>query len=407
MHISWLHKGLLLGLLVFLPYLGISQSSEQKVLEAKRARIQKEIKEMNRLLFQEKKEKGNVLDQLDALDQKINKSQELIKVTNQQANLLNRQINANVRKISKLREELKALKEEYATLIQNSYQNKTDENRIMFLLSAENFFQAFKRLQYIKQYTKYRKNQGEQIVARTQELTDLNKDLVAQRKIKDQLVQENTQVKNQLAKEVASQKDLLKSIRSNESKYAKIISDKQKESKRIDREIDRLIKSAIASSNKKTGGKSSSKFELTPEAKLIANNFSANKGKLIWPVEKGVKSQGYGLYADKLYPGIKHQNNGVTITTDKGEKARAIFEGEVIEIMSLRTGQKGVYVRHGNYISMYFNLASVYVKKGDKVKVKESIGEIYTNALNNETKLKFYLYQNTVKLNPEQWIYQM
>ncbi|TKD65055.1 murein hydrolase activator EnvC [Flavobacterium sp. ASW18X] len=384
-----------------------AQTSEQKALEAKRARLQKEIKEMNRLLFKEKKQKGNVLEQMDALDQKINKRQELIKVTNQQANLLNRQINANVRKISKLREDLKQLKEEYAVLIQKSYQNKTDENRIMFLLSSENFFQAYKRMQYIKQYTKYRKEQGEAIVTRTNELTTLNQDLVQQRKVKDQLIAENKQVKDQLSKEVTSQKELLKSIRSNESKYAKVIEDKQRETRRIDREIERLIKNAIVSSNKKKGSKNVAKFELTPEAKLLANNFSSNKGKLIWPVEKGVKSQGFGVYADKLYPGIKHQNNGVTITTDKGEKARAIFEGEVIEIMTLRTGQKGVYIRHGDYISMYFNLANVYVKKGQKVTSKQTLGEVYTNALNGDTKLKFYLYQNATKLNPEHWIYQM
>ncbi|NJB37118.1 murein hydrolase activator EnvC family protein [Croceivirga sp. JEA036] len=384
-----------------------AQTSEQKALEAKRARLQKEIKEMNRLLFKEKKQKGNVLEQMDALDQKINKRQELIKVTNQQANLLNRQINANVRKISKLREDLKQLKEEYAVLIQKSYQNKTDENRIMFLLSSENFFQAYKRMQYIKQYTKYRKEQGEAIVTRTNELTTLNQDLVQQRKVKDQLIAENKQVKDQLSKEVTSQKELLKSIRSNESKYAKVIEDKQRETRRIDREIERLIKNAIVSSNKKKGSKNVAKFDLTPEAKLLANNFSSNKGKLIWPVEKGVKSQGFGVYADKLYPGIKHQNNGVTITTDKGEKARAIFEGEVIEIMTLRTGQKGVYIRHGDYISMYFNLANVYVKKGQKVTSKQTLGEVYTNALNGDTKLKFYLYQNATKLNPEHWIYQM
>lgn len=405
-------KNKLAHILFFVVLLGgafsaYSQTSEQKALEAKRARLQNEIKEMNRLLFKEKKQKGNVLEQMEALDQKINKRQELIKVTNQQANLLNRQINANVRKISKLREDLKHLKEEYAVLIQKSHQNKTDENRIMFLLSSENFFQAYKRMQYIKQYTKYRKEQGEAIVLRTNELTTLNQDLVQQRKVKDQLVLENKQVKDQLSKEVASQKELLKSIRSNEDKYAKVIADKQKEARRIDREIERLIKSAIASSNKKKGSKNVAKFELTPEAKLLASNFSSNKGKLIWPVEKGVKSQGFGVYADKLYPGIKHQNNGVTITTDKGEKARAIFEGEVIEIMTLRTGQKGVYVRHGDYISMYFNLANVYVKKGQKVNSKQTLGEVYTNALNGDTKLKFYLYQNATKLNPEHWIYQM
>jgi len=384
-----------------------SQTSEQKALEAKRERLQREIKEMNRLLFAEKKERGSVLEQMDALDRKINIKQELIRVTNQQSNLLNRQINSNVRSIGKLREDLELLKKDYAQLIQKSYQNKSQENRLMFLFSSQNFFQAFKRLQYMKQYTKFRKKQGEAIITKTQELAQLNKDLVVQRKIKDQLLAENKKVKNELFKEITSQKDLLKSIRLNESKYATAIDDKKKETRRINREIEALIRAAIASSNKSTGSKSAAKFALTPEAKLIANNFSANRGKLIWPVEKGVKSHGFGKYKDKVYPGITHENNGVTIATDKGAQARAIFEGEVITIFTNKMGVKGVYLRHGNYISMYYNLAKVYVQKGDKVGVKESLGEIYTNRFNGATSLKFYLYQDTQKLNPENWIYQL
>ena len=403
---KWSHI-ILLFLLCGMPLASLGQTSEQKALEAKRERLQKEIKEMNRLLFAEKKEKGNVLEQMDALDRRINIKQELIRVTNQQSNLLNRQINSNVRSIGKLREDLELLKKDYAQLIQKSYQNKSQENRLMFLLSSQNFFQAFKRLQYMKQYAKFRKKQGEDIVTKTEELTRLNTDLVAQRKVKDELLAENRRVKNQLFKEITSQKDLLKSIRQNESKYAAAIDEKKRETRRINREIEALIKAAIASTNKKSGSSSSAKFALTPEAKLIANNFSANKGKLIWPVEKGIKSQGFGVYADKVYPGIKHENNGVTIATDKGAQARAIFEGEVITIFTNKMGVKGVYLRHGNYISMYYNLAKIYVQKGDKVAAKESLGEIYTNRFNGTTSLKFYLYQDTKKLNPENWIYRL
>ncbi|THV61196.1 peptidase M23 [Flagellimonas alvinocaridis] len=385
-----------------------AQTSEQKALEAKRERLQQEIKEINRLLFAERKEKGTILDQMEALDNKINVRQELIRVTNQQSNLLNRQINVNIRNISKLREDLKVLKEDYAQLIQNTYQNKSQNNRLMFLLSAENFFQAFKRLQYMQQYAKHRKKQGEGIILKTEELAKLNQDLVMQRKEKDQLLAENTKAKNELSREVEAQRDLLRSVRQNEAKYTSAIAEKQKEARRIDREIERLIKSAIASSNKSSGKSTSAvKFALTPEAKLVADNFSANKGRLIWPVENGIKSQGYGVYADKIYPGIKHQNNGVTITTDKGGQARAIFEGEVIAIISVPGGSKGVTVKHGNYISTYYNLSKLYVKKGDKVVAKEVLGDVYTNRFDGTTKLKFYLYQDSNRLNPEDWIYQL
>ncbi|MCK0132768.1 MULTISPECIES: peptidoglycan DD-metalloendopeptidase family protein [Arenibacter] len=398
---------------IHLSNITMAQTNEQKALESKREQLQKEISEINRLLFAEKKEKGNVLEQMEAMDQKINVRQQLIRVTNQQSNLLNRQINTNVRNIGKLRNDLAFLKEEYGNMIQKSYQNKSRQSRLMFLLSSENFLQAFKRFQYMKQYTQYRKEQGEQIVAKTDELTQLNKDLSEQRKEKDKLVAENTQIKNQLYKEIQSQKDLLKSIRKNESKYAKAIENKKKEAKRIDEQIERLIRSAIAASNREaskstnTTATSSSKFVLTPEATIVANNFSANKGKLIWPVEKGIKRQGFGVYNDAVYPGIKHESNGVIIATDEGSKARAIFEGEVIAILSVPGGNKGVQIKHGNYISTYYNLSRVFVKKGDKVNTKSDLGDIYTSKSSGTTQLKFYLYKDTTRLNPEEWIYQL
>lgn len=384
-----------------------AQSSEQKALEAKRAQIQKEIREMNRLLSEEKAEKGNVLEQMEVLDQKINMRQELIRVTNRQSNLLNRQINANVRKISKLREDLELLKQDYAKLIVNSYQQRSNQNRLLFLLSSDDFFQAFKRLKYMKQYAEFRKRQGEEIQGKTEQLTTLNKDLVNQRKVKDQLLAENRTVKSQLSKEITSQKELLKTIRANESKYTQAIQTKRKEARRIDQEIEKLIRSAIASSNKKSGKSGTRTFSLTPEAQALASSFTANKGRLIWPVENGVKSQGFGVYADKIYPGIKHQNNGVTISTNQGERARAIFDGEVIDVRTTKTGRKAIFIRHGNYISTYYNLTNTYVKSGDRVTAREELGEVHTDKSNGLTKLKFYLYQDTKKLNPEEWIYQL
>ena len=386
-----------------------SQTSEQKALEEKREQLQNEIREINRLLLSEKKERGTVLDQMEALDKKITVRQQLIRVTNQQANLLNRQINTNIRNISKLKGELQEVKEEYARMIQKSYQNKSKQNRLMFLLSSESFYQAFKRLQYMKQYTDYRKEQGEQILAKTEELTRFNMDLNEERKVKEVLLAQNTKAKDQLFSEIQEQKALLGTIRQNESKYAKAIEDKKREARKIDQQIENLIRSAIAASNKEAGksSNSSSKFVLTPEATIVANNFSANKGKLIWPVEKGIKSQGFGIYNDAVYPGIKHQSNGVIIATDPGSKARAIFEGEVIAILAVPGGNKGVQVKHGNFISTYYNLAELYVKKGDKVKIKDELGIIYTNQSNGQTRLKFYLYQDTSRLNPEEWVYRL
>ena len=388
---------------------GHAQTGEQKALEARKERLENEIREINRLLLAQKEQRGSVLDQMDALNQKINRQQQLIRITNQQSNLLNRQINTNIRQISKLRSDLEALKADYAQMIRKSYENRSQQNRLLFLMSSTSFFQAFKRLQYMKQYTQFRKKQGEEILIKTEELSTLNNDLTRQRKEKELLIAQNRRVKNELTREVESQQALLKTIRRNESAYASEIDKKRKEARAIERQIENMIRTAIAASNRESGKTttSPSKFALTPEATLIANNFSANKGRLIWPVEKGIKKQGYGVYADALYPGIKHRSNGVIIAADEGSDARAVFEGEVIAVLAVPGGNKGVQLKHGNFISTYYNLAELYVKKGDRVKAKDALGKIYTSKSSGLTQLKFYLYQDANRLNPEEWIYRL
>ncbi|MGB6151692.1 MAG: peptidoglycan DD-metalloendopeptidase family protein [Pricia sp.] len=386
-----------------------AQVDEQEALEAKREQLQKEIEQINLLLFDQKEKRGNVLEQMEALNQKIKVRQRLINVTNEQSNLLDRKINANINAITELREQLAQLKEDYALMIQKGYQSKIQQSKLMFLLSSDNFFQAFKRIQYIKQYTDFRRQQGEEIVIKTDTLTQLNKDLSAQRKQKERLIADNRSAKREMEQERNAQQALLGSIRKDETKFASAIRDKQREAKEIDAQIEELIRSAIAADNASSGKDDSdpSKFLLTPEAAIVANSFTANKGKMIWPVEKGFKSQGYGVYADAIYPGIKHESNGVVITTDAGAKARAIFRGEVIAILSIPGGNKAVQLKHGNFISTYYNLSTIYVKKGDRVNAKTELGDIYTNRSNGQTRLKFYLHQNTSKLNPEEWVYQL
>ncbi|RAV29438.1 murein hydrolase activator EnvC family protein [Sinomicrobium soli] len=392
--------------LSFSPMYG--QSDEQKELEAKRARLQEEIRQINSMLSKQQKERQNVVTEVEDLNQKIRVRQELIRVTNRQANLLNRQVNNNMKKIGDLREELEALKENYAETVRQSYRSKSRQNRLMFLLSSQDFFQAYKRLQYMKQYADYRKEQGESIKEKTIELQDLNKALIVQRKEKENLVAENKKEQTALEKERREQQTLIASIRKKESQYTSQINKKQEETRAIDRQIERLIREAIAESNKKAGKSTSNvTFALTPEAKVIANNFAANKGKLIWPVAKGVKSKGYGEYSDPVYPAVKNFNNGVIIATDRGEKARAVFNGEVSAIIAVPGANKAVQVRHGNYISTYYNLGRIYVKKGQKVSAKAELGEIFTSPSSGKTELKFFLYRDANRLNPEDWIYRM
>lgn len=403
---------LLVFLLVCLSMGGAyGQSAEQKKLEAQKERLQKEIKQINSLLSQQRKERKSVLEELEDLNQKIRVRRELVKVTNQQANLINRQINDNLNEITSLRAQLKALKADYAAMIKKSYRSRSQQSRLMFLLSSESFQQAFKRVKYMQQYAAYRKEQGQEILKATERLKELNNDLIVQRKEKEKLVQENRLVQQDLEKELGAQRELVSSIKKKESEYAARIREKQKESDAIDRQIDELVREAIARSNRenrKKGEKASStSFALTAEARLVGNDFLQNKGKLPWPVEKGVIKMRFGTQPHPVVRSVKIKSNGVRIATEKGASARSVFNGKVLAVTGYKGGNKAVLVQHGNYISVYNNLGKVFVKEGDRVTTKERIGEVFTNSVTNETLLKFMIYNNNKIDNPSNWIYRM
>src|SRR5690606_29367478 len=392
------------------------QSEEQLELEARKERLQDEISRFNRLLSQKKKEKTTVLEDVEDLDRKIRMRKELIKVTNDQTNLLNRQINNNINKISKLRDDLKELKEDYAEMIKKSYRSKSQQSRIMFLLSSEDFLQAYKRIQYMKQYTNFRKDQADQIQSKTTELQQLNQGLVVQREEKESLIVENRKEQEALQRELNTQRGLISSIKAKENEYARQIRARQKESDAIDRQIDRMIREAIAKANannketpaeRREAPSKSSNFALTAEAKLIDADFKSNKGKLPWPVEKGIVKMRYGKQPHPIVKSVTVQSNGVRIATEAHSKARAIYRGKVIAVQAIKGGNKAVLIQHGNYISVYNNLSRVYVSEGEKVSTKQDLGEVFTSPSTNETILKFMIYDNTKTDNPANWIYRM
>jgi len=384
-----------------------SQSNKQKELEAKRQKYQNELKQINALLFLDKKKEKSLVSLVENLSTKINVRRNLIKVTNDQANLLTREINANQNEITSLRDQLRELKGSYADMVVKSYKSKSEQSRVMFLLSSDNFKQAYKRLQYIKQYTSYQKEQGELIKEKTLKLQELNTDLLRQKRDKDKLVLENRQVKKQLEIELKEQEELMISIRKNLSTYTSQAKKKQQEINKLDREIDRLIREAIAASNKKAGKTSSSKgFALTPEAKALARKFESNKGNLPWPVKNGVVKVRFGKQPSPIDRTITIQSNGVRIATEKNAIVRAIFKGKVLAVMASKNGNPAILIQHGNYITIYKNLKKLYVKKGDEIETKQEIGEVFTNS-DGESMLWFSLFDSNKPINPSSWLYKM
>lgn len=383
------------------------KNDEQKKLEAQRLKLKKEIKQINNLLFSNTKNRKIALNQVENIETRLNVRLELIKVTNQQANLLTRRININLRNIDNQRKELDELKKEYAKMIQKSYASKSLQNRLMFLFSSENFLQAYRRIQYLKQYARYRRKQGLQISEKTKLLQNLNKVLIEENEVKTKLINENREIRKKLVQEQKKQQELINTLRLKQSSLRTQIEKKQKQRQRIDKEINRLIREAIAESNRISGKKSREIFQLTPEAKLIAENFQENKGRLPWPLEKGVVTQGFGRQRHPVVKTTIIQSNGVTISTEPFAKVRAVFEGEVMSVIIIKGSNPSVLIRHGSYITLYTNLSKLYVKKGEKVSSKQVIGEVFTNQQTGRTQLQFGIFNNIKALNPKDWVYQM
>lgn len=389
--------------------LGLAQknSARQKTLEKQKKLLQAEIKQINTLLFNNSKREKSILSQVEDLNVKISVRTELVKVNNQQANLLTQQINVNQRDITNLRKELKELKKDYAEMIQKSYKSKSSQNRLMFLFSSEDFLQAYKRIQYMKQYTNFRKKQGEEITQKTKTLQSLNKALLEQKAQKEALVMENREAQLELQQERRSQQRLIRGLKSKSRSLAIEIKQKQRKAAEIDKVIERLIREAIAASNKASGKSFKNAFALTPESKLLAANFVANKGKLPWPVKKGIVIQRYGTQPHPVVKTTMIKSNGVTIATTPKSEARAVFEGEVMTILSFKGSNPTILIKHGNYITTYKNMGKVYVKKGDKVKAKQPIGEIFTHPQTGKTTLQFSVFNALKPQNPKSWIYRM
>ncbi len=387
------------------PSVLIAQSDKQKKLEAQRQQILKEMKQINALLFTKKKEEKSEITLIEDLNYKVSVRQNLIRITNEQANLLTREINTNQKEITSLRTQLQELKDDYAAMVVKSYKSKSEQSKVMFLLSSENFKQAYKRLQYIRQYSNYQKEQGEAIKSKTKELQELNIQLSKQKEDKQKLIEENRAAKRQLEKELKQREVLMASIKADMSKFASQIKKKKQEADRLDKEINRLIIEAIAASNKEAGKKTSTgKFVLTPESKKLASSFEANKGKLGWPVDRGVIKAKFGKGRSLTDSSVEVNNPGIKIATTTNADVKAVFNGEVSQILVIKRGNPAIMIRHGNYLTIYTNLSKISVKKGDKIKTGQVIGQAFTNRRNGETLLGFRIYKNNQKLNPQYWL---
>ena len=394
----------------------------RKQLEIQRKKLKKEIVQVNKLLFDQKKKEKNALEDLKDLNQKINVRSKLINTINLEAKILSKEIRVNENKLEKLNKNLQDLKADYADMIFKSYKSKSQQSRIMFLLSSQNFHQAYKRLEYMKQYTSFRKKQGEEILVQTDLVTKMNASLLFQKQVKDTLILSEQDEKLKIETDKKSKESLISKIKKKESKYKQDLKKKISEEKKVASKIDKIIREAIARANRialakakaeaKLKSKSSYKpklvkkneFILSPEAKALALKFEQNKTKLPWPVKEGLVTRRFGVQPHPTIGGITVNSTGLHINTSAGAIAECVFNGKVLAIQLTSEGRKNVLVQHGNYITAYNNLQNSFVKTGDEIVTGQKIGKIFTDKVSGKTKLIFVLFKNTTRLNPSSWI---
>lgn len=392
--------------LLFLPVLKLSaQKDLQQRLEKKRQALQKEILQINHHLLQTKHTESDALLEYRQIKRKINIRQKLIKNLQQEINHISRQIKENEQKTAELNAELKKLKADYAKMIKQSYNNRSRQDKLYFLFSSKSFQQAFKRAQYLKQYTKYRKKQAVAIEQKKNELAALKIKLQKDKTDKQKLYQNYRKETEIIKKEKDKQLAVVNKIKQKKRYYLKQIKAKQREQTKIDRMIDNLIKKAIARSNRKVKKslRQTSKFFLTPEGKQLAAKFSANKGALPWPVKKAYISRKFGKQHHEIFKNVKVVNTGIYLATEPDSDVYAVFEGKVLQIQFIPGGNNTVFIKHGDYLTIYGNLKEVYVKPGMFVKTKQPIGKVATDAF-GKTEIKFRIFKNTTRLNPELWL---
>ena len=383
----------------------ILSQTTRKQLESQKAAIQKELNQINELLFKNKKQKAETFSDIEKLTLKIERKQEFIKLTNKQINLLNKDLQENQTKQDQLSIELSQVRSAYKELILQSYKARSGKNRLMFVLSSETFFQAFKRTQYIKQYAVYRKAQANKILKLSEELNKVKEELSERKQIKQQLLNDNRLTQKSLENEKKQADEIAFRLRKEEKKYKRNILAKQRERTRIDKQIDKLIRDAIAASNKSK--EKSDSFTLTPEAIALEKNFELNKGKLPWPVSRGVVIQKFGTQPHPVVKTAKIKSNGIVIATEKSAKVKTVFKGKVLSVLRFKGSNPTILIQHGNYITAYKNLYKVYVAKGDDLQSGEVIGEVFTNSSTGESSIQFSIFKRTTALNPLSWILKM
>ena len=404
-----------------------------KELESKHGALQKAIAETEKLLSSTKKTVSSQLNTLSSLTSQITQRKTYIQTINDDVTKLNREINALDRQLKALQKDLAEKKKKYEASVQYLYRNRNIQERLLFILSADNLSQTYRRIRYARQYATYQRLQGEEILKKQEQVKAKQAELKKTRAAKEKLLKEREAERAKLEKEEKEKKAILSNLQKKQKGLQDEISKKRREANQLNARIDKLIADEIekarkqaaaeakkqAAADKKAGkpttpssGSATTKkaapvdaFTMSKADRELSGSFVSNKGKLPMPVTGSYMiTSKYGQYAVEGLRNVKLDNKGIDIQAKPGANARAIFDGKVAAVFQLN-GLFNVLIRHGSYISVYCNLSSASVKAGDTVKTRQSIGTVFSNkADNNRTVLHFQLRKEKDKLNPEPWL---
>ena len=408
--------------------LGASAQTSKKIkeLENQRSELQQQIAESETLLRSTKKDVKSQLDNLALINGQIEDRKKYIRIIERDVKSLNNDIATLQRQLKSLQRELKEKKDRYEASVQYMYRNKSIQEKLMFIFSADNLSQTYRRLRYVQEYANYQRLQGIEIERKQKQVQAKKAELETTRAAKEKLLKESEAEKKKLEKQEKDKQGILDGLKRKQKGIQNEINKKRKSAQKLNAQIDKLIEAEIEKARKradeearrkakgqdsKSGKKPAQpsagkigtvdKFNMNTEDRQLSGSFEKNKGILPMPITGPYVVVGrYGQYA--VTKNVRLDNKGIDIRGKAGAKARAIFDGEVSAIFKYN-GLNNVLVRHGNYISVYCNLSSVSVSKGKKVKTKDEIGTIHKDASGNAV-LHFQLRKETTKLNPEVWL---
>lgn len=387
---------LYLVIVLLLSFAAGAFAQDTRTQEARKAKLEKEIAIIDRQLAENASKSSSTLADLDLIRKKVSNRKELVAQSDRQIRKYKDDIYLKQLQINKLSDRVKTLTEHYEKLVLSAYKNRDARIWYMYMLSSDNLGQAFRRFGYFKNLSDTMKDEAVKIREAQQELEAEKAKLSQMKKDAETVRAERVKELEKLRADESKVNDIVKTLNKNKKKYQSQLKSKRKEIEALNREIERIIASAVKGSSKPSAGKK------TVVDAALAAEFVKNKGKLPWPAD-GVVVSRFGVHYHPVYKNLQlPPNNGFDIAVSKDENILSVFDGVVQQVMVIPGFNQCVMVDHGNYYTLYCKLKSVVVKAGDKVKIGQQIGVIDT--INGQTQLHFELWQGKKAQNPEHWL---